>query len=89
MQVEHQLREYPELPGCEEKTARLWRCVIEEALAERPERRRMVELRYFEGKSEERVQQMLPVGRTAYMRWRADFLATVAAKAAYWHLLQP
>ena len=53
--VEAMLRLYPELRahpasiGVPKVVAGAWCAVIEETMAEQPERRRMVELRYFRG----------------------------------------
>lgn len=89
-QVECKLREYPQLRGQESRLARLWCDAIGETLDELTEdRRRMVALRYFDGLSEEDVQRLVPVGRSCYRKWRADVVATVAAKAAYLQLLVP
>lgn len=89
-QVECKLREYPRLLGQDERLARLWCEVICEALDELPKDRvRMVRLRYFDGLTEEQVQRRVPVGRSCYLKWRRDVVATVAAKAAYKQLLVP
>lgn len=87
--VETMLRAYPVFFGVPVEEAVLWRGAIEEAMDEQPTRRRMVELRYFEGLTEEEVQERLPLGRTCYIKWRADIVHTVAAKAAYRQLLAP
>lgn len=93
--VEEKLRAYPGMKrhprsGVDEA----WCAVIDEMLAELREdgqgnRERMVELRYFVGQSERAVQAALPVGRNSFRTWRAEVIATVAAKAAYKKLLKP
>lgn len=87
--VENMLREYPNMKGQAGKLARLWCACIEEALEERPERQRMVEMRYFEGQSDEAVQEALPLSRNVYLQWRSELVATVAAKAAFEKLVRP
>lgn len=91
--LESMLRRYPQMKA-EARSGPLliWCAVIEEMLVElgeRPERRRMVELRYFDGMTEEAVMQALPLGRSCYRKWRDDALATLAAKAAYERLIKP
>ena len=84
-----ELRAHPAYIGVPQKMAEEWCAVIEETMAEQPERRRLVELRYFEGLTEEEVRKRLPLGRTCYIKWRAELLYTIAAKAAYRRILAP
>lgn len=90
-QVEQKLREYPAMCLCLEDTAaRLWCDAIAEALEEQPPQHcRCMQLRYFEKMPEESVQRAIPISRSGFLKWRADFLGIVLAKAAWRGLIKP
>ena len=88
--VKGQLYMYPVLAGEDTDFARQWCGVIDAALAALPDdRRRAMEFRYVLKYTEQRVLDEMPVGRTTWLKWRADFLADVAIRAAYVQLIHP
>ena len=72
----------------------IWHQVIGETLEEYrrdgwDNKARLLELRYFEGMTEEQVEEELHISHGAYWKWKRDTFATLAAKAAWHRLVKP
>lgn len=85
--VERKLRAYRSLQRAKSKNARAWCEAIQQTLQEyehtgEPGKARLCLLRYFEGRTEEQVRELLFVGRGTYYKWKNDVICTVAFNAA-------
>lgn len=86
-QVEAKLREYKK---ADSEAAQVWQRVITDALGEmEPGKRRLCELRYFKGLSQDAVICQLPASSNTYYAYRDDIVAIVAVKAAAAGLIDP
>lgn len=94
-ELKKQLREYEHIvPEIHETESTEWGKVIEATLEEyrkngEPGKADLLALRYIHGCPQEKVQEILHIGRGTYWKWKREVFATLGLKAAWRHLIVP